>query len=104
MKVELITCAVCASGDVQVLPGGEMEGVVRALFAGGVRTALLAPGALDDRLARKAAVGFYDTVFQLGPGEAFRRTLLKLREDHPHPALWASMQLYGDTRPWEVDA
>ncbi len=104
MKVQLVTCAACASGDVQVLPGGEMEGVVRALFAGGVRTALLAPGALDDRLARKTAGLFYETVFQLGPGEAFRRALLRLREEHPHPALWASMQLYGDTRPWEVEA
>lgn len=104
LKVELITCAACASGDVQVLPGGEMVGVVRALLAGGVRTAMLAPGALDDRLARKAAGLFYERVFKLGPGEAFRQTLLRLRMDHPHPALWASLQLYGDTRPWEADA
>ncbi|MCD4750581.1 MAG: CHAT domain-containing protein [Thermoanaerobaculales bacterium] len=104
LKVELITCAACASGDVQVLPGGEMVGVVRALLAGGVRTAMLAPGALDDRLAREAAGLFYERVFELGPGEAFREALLHLRMKHPHPALWASLQLYGDTRPWEADA
>ncbi len=104
LNVELITCAACASGDVQVLPGEETVGVVRALFAGGVRTALLAPGALDDRLARKAACMFYERLFELGPGEAFRQALLCLRKDHPHPALWASLQLFGDTRPWEADA
>jgi CHAT domain-containing protein len=104
MNVELMTCASCASGDVQVRPGEELEGVVRALFAAGVRTALLAPGALDDRLAREAADLFYQGVFDLGPGEAFRRALLRLRENHPHPALWASLQLYGDTRPWEAEA
>jgi len=103
-NVRLMTCAACASGDVSIRDGEEMEGLIRALFASGVRTALLAPGALDDHLAREAAESFYRMVFELGPGEAFRRTLLALREEHPHPALWASFQLYGDTRPWEVEA
>lgn len=103
MKIELITCGSCASGDVQILPGGEAAGVVRALFAGGVRTALLAPGTLDDRVARQASDLFYERVFRMGPGEAFRQAALRLRSEHPHPALWASLQLFGDARPWEID-
>jgi len=97
----MMTCGVCASGEVEVRPGEETMGVIRALMAGGVSTALLAPGVLDDRIARKAARFFYGEVFRSDPGSALQKTLLSLRQEHPHPALWAALQLYGNSRPWE---
>ncbi len=99
-KARMMSCGVCASGEVEVRPGEETMGVIRALLAGGVSTALVAPGVLDDRIARKAARIFYDEVFVSGPGLALRSTLRKLRREHPHPALWAGLQLYGNARPW----
>jgi len=98
----MMTCGVCASGEVDVRPGEETMGIIRALLAGGVSTALLAPGVLDDGIGRKAASLYYSEVFNSGPGEAFQKTLTALRREHPHPALWASLQLYGNSRPWET--
>ena len=78
--------------------------MVRALLAGGTRTAILAPGVLDDSLASETARSLYEMLLDVGPGEALRSTLLALREEHPHPALWAGLQLYGNPRPWEDES
>lgn len=101
VAARLVTVGACASGAVAVGRGDELAGLLRALLAAGVRTAVLAPGSLDDTLGREAARRFYDILFEVGPGEALRRTSLELRAEHPHPALWAALQLYGDPRPWE---
>jgi len=101
VRARLVSLGACASGEVEVTPGEEIAGVVRALLASGVQAAVVAPGALDDLVARRAARLFYDTVLSAGPGAALRHTLLSLREEYPHPALWAGLQLYGNPRPWE---
>ncbi len=101
IAASLVTVGACASGAVAVRHGDELAGLLRALLASGVRTAVLAPGSLDDSVGRAAARVFYDHLFELGPGEAHRRALLAVRDEHPHPALWAALQLYGDGRPWE---
>ena len=56
---------------------------------------------LDDAVASRAALLLYENLLSSGPGQALRQTLLSLREEHPHPALWAGLQLYGNPRPWE---
>jgi len=104
IRAGLVSLAVCSSGQVAVMPGEEVMGIVRALIAAGVRSAVVAPGVLDDVLARQAAVAFFDGLAELGPGEALRRALLAVREEHPHPALWSALQLYGSSRPWEEEA
>jgi len=101
IRARLVTMGVCASGQVSVAPGEELGGVVRALLVSGVRSAVLAPGVLDDGIGREAAQRFYDLVFVHGPGEALRQVHRELRSDHPHPALWAALQLHGNPRPWE---
>ncbi len=101
LKARFVSIGSCASGQVAVTAGEELMGVVRALFEGGTDAALLAPGALDDRIARQTAQQFYDQILELGPGESLRQTLLALRHEHPHPALWAAFQLYGNPRAWE---
>jgi len=102
LGVRLVTIGACASGEVTVAPGEEVLGFERALLAGGVQTAVLAPGFLDDVVAREAAGEFFRHVRKSGPGEALRRAALALRDEAPHPALWAALQLFGNPRPWEV--
>jgi CHAT domain-containing protein len=101
IRARLVSLSACASGQVAVTPGEELIGVVRALLAAGTQTAILAPGALDDSIARQAALLLYDRLLNDGPGAALRHALLCLRDEHPHPALWAALQLYGNPRPWE---
>jgi CHAT domain-containing protein len=101
-RARFVSLGSCSSGQVAVSAGEELMGVVRALFEGGADTALLAPGALDDHLARLTAQLFFEHLLDLGPGEALRTTLNQLREEHPHPALWAGFQLYGNPRAWEM--
>jgi tetratricopeptide (TPR) repeat protein len=101
ISARLVTMGVCASGEVAVGRGEELMGVIRTLLAGGVQTAVLSPGALDDQIARRAARRFYASVFAIGAGQALRDALLEIRAEHPHPALWAALQLYGNSRPWE---
>jgi tetratricopeptide (TPR) repeat protein len=101
IRARLVSLSACASGQVAVTPGEELIGVVRALFAAGAQTAILAPGALDDTVARQGALLLYDRMLSDGPGAALRHALLCLRDEHPHPALWAALQLYGNPRPWE---
>ncbi|MFH1177212.1 MAG: CHAT domain-containing protein, partial [Acidobacteriota bacterium] len=101
VAARLVTLGACASGEVSVLPGEELMGILRAIFARGVRTAVLAPGTIDDTVARQTTALFYEHLLKLGAGEALRRSQLAVRESFPHPALWASLQLYGDPRPWE---
>ena len=91
----------CSSGQVAVLPGEELMGFARALLEGGVGSAVLAPGALDDHLARVTAEHLYARLAALGAGGALRSAQLALRAEHAHPALWAAFQLYGTPRPWE---
>jgi len=101
IRVRTVTISACASGRVAVLPGEEVAGFVRALLASGVRTAIVAPGALDDNLARRAAEELYSRLLGAGPGQALREALLGLRDEYPHPALWAGLQLYGNPRCWK---
>ena len=101
VRARLVTLGACASGEMAVVPGEELMGLVRQLLAAGVHTVAAAPGALDDALARRASGLFYEALASEGPGHALRRALLELRADHPHPALWAAMQLYGNPRTWE---
>jgi len=101
ISARLVSFGVCTSGRVTVGAGDELTGVVRALLAAGVETALLAPGVLDDEIARQAALSFFGTVLDKGPGAALQETLHSLRSEHPHPSLWAGLQLYGNPRPWE---
>jgi CHAT domain-containing protein len=101
MAAGLVTCGACSSGEVAAGTSRAPEGILRALLTSGVRTAVLAPGPLDDRLAREAANLYYSRLFEDGPGEALRSALLAIRRECPHPALWASLQLFGDSRPWD---
>jgi CHAT domain-containing protein len=98
-----VCLSACATGQQAVTPGEELLGVVRALLAGGTRTAVLAPGVLDDSLASDTSRLLYRELLTTGPGGALRMTQLALRQEHPHPALWAGLQLYGNPRPWEVE-
>ncbi len=103
ISASFVSLGACASGQVAVHPGEELDGVVRALLASGVHTAILAPGALDDYIARIVAGELYEKVLTDGPGQALRNALLTVRQHHPHPALWAALQLYGNPRPWEEE-
>jgi tetratricopeptide (TPR) repeat protein len=101
VKATVVTCGACSSGEVATATTHTPEGILRALLTSGVRSAILAPGPLDDRLAREAANLYYARLFEDGPGEALRSAHLAIRRECPHPALWASLQLFGDSRPWE---
>ncbi len=104
IHARLVTMGACSSGQVSVSPGEELMGVIRALLAGGVCTAVLAPGVLDDRIGRETARLFYQNLFHHGPGEALQKAQLALRSEHRHPALWAALQLYGNPRPYGRDS
>jgi CHAT domain-containing protein len=101
VRARLVSLGACASGEIEVAPGEEIAGIVRALLASGVQAAVVAPGALDDLVARRAARMFYEGALANGAGAALRHTLLALRDEFDHPALWAGLQLYGNPRPWE---
>jgi len=101
IRATLVSFGACSTGTVALSPGEELSGVVRALMIAGVKTAILAPGTLDDTVARLSAQVFYERLTELGPGQALRSTLKDLKKEYPHPALWAGLQLYGNPRSWK---
>ncbi len=101
-RARLVTVGACDVGRVTTSGGLELRGFLRALLGAGVGCAVLASSPMDDGVAREAALGFYRELRSAGPAEAFRRTVLGLRERYPHPALWGAWQLYGDPEVWEA--
>lgn len=95
-KVRLAVLAACESAKAQRLAGDELLGLARGFFAAGVRSLIVNHWPLRDDVAQRTTRLFYESLTtEASIPAAFRKTLLGIRELHPHPAHWASLTLMG---------
>jgi len=101
VRARVVTFGVCSGLRLGSGDASPYEGFLRVLLGRGVRC-LVGPLAwVEDGTAHDFGVAFHAALATSGdPGLAFRAAVTGLRERDPHPATWATFQLYGDVRSW----
>jgi CHAT domain-containing protein len=64
LHAELLTAAMCYSGQMKIFSGDEIGGLIRAFLYSGCRSILLYPWALDDQVAKEFTPEFYRHLIQ----------------------------------------
>jgi len=99
LPAQLMTLSGCATGLSVVSGGDELRGLVRGLFAAGVRSALVTLWDVHDRSTAEFMKRFYaDVRSGTELGLALRTAMRGLREEYPHPYYWAPFALVGANR------
>jgi len=102
LSSRFVSFGVCSGLRVAGATGGMQGGFLRALTAGGIRTAVGPFLPARDDLVYLFDVSLFAALRHGdGPGHAYRKAVQCLRRDNPHPAAWGAFHLYGDPRPWE---
>ena len=101
VRATIVTFGVCSGLRLGAGDASPYEGFLRVLLGRGVRC-LVGPLAwVEDGTAHDFGVAFHTALAAYGdPGRAFREAVMSLRQQDPHPATWATFQLYGDVRSW----
>lgn len=95
----LVVLAICSSG-MGMLTNEGVRGLVRAFLVAGASGVLATLWEVPDHPAREMTTWFHEHLVRHGdPAAALRHAMLKGREWHPDPRIWAAFALHGLPRP-----
>jgi CHAT domain-containing protein/tetratricopeptide (TPR) repeat protein len=94
-KTELVTLASCQTALSGPAPGDEPLGFLRAIFAAGVPSVILAEWEIDDEATSRLLLNYYLGARTKRRSRALQQAQLATRRTHRHPYFWAGVSLYG---------
>ncbi len=100
LRASLVVLSACETGLGKAHEGG-MIGLARAFEIAGVKNVLMSLWPVSDSKTPKLMMYFFDEMKNKGngqvffPHEAFRRAVLKFRNEFPDPLYWAAFSLFG---------
>jgi CHAT domain-containing protein/tetratricopeptide (TPR) repeat protein len=96
LPAELETLSGCAPGMNAVAAGDELLGLVRGLLYSGAHTLLLTLWDVHDQTSSEFMTSFYRNMNAGDPKpSALQKTMIEIRNRHPHPYYWAPFFLVG---------
>ena len=102
LAADLVTLSGCRTGEYRLGGGEEMQGLVQAFLAAGVRSLLMSGWDVEDRSTARLMETFYEGLSAgMGKGQALQAAQVRMiRGVHAHsrhPYFWAPFYLVGDT-------
>lgn len=97
LKSEMVTLSACQTGINAILPGDELQGLVRGFLYAGAPTLVMSMWRVSDRSTAELMRELYSRLREGEPKRsALRSAQLAVRESYGHPYYWAPFILMGN--------
>jgi CHAT domain-containing protein len=102
LQADLVTLSACETGVSNIRPGGDPEGLMRAILFAGASSLLTTLWSVKSSTTFQWMLKFYENSWDenglqiANKADAFRKATLTLRESYSEPYYWAPFMLVGN--------